>query len=70
MGNGKGYKKGVKNPNLPKIRPAVSYRLVRYRYQMPTAPFGTSGTGTGESGTGTAVPFFFFLYIYFVFIFL
>ena len=66
MWNGKGCKKGVKNPNLPKKVRRYRYRLVRYRYRLPSASFCTSGTGTGKSGTGTAVPIFlfFFLYIY------
>ena len=61
-------KKGLKTLICLKFARWYRYRLVRYRYRMPTAPFGTSGIGTGESGTGTVVPFFKYIFSFYIFV--
>ena len=65
----RGAKMGLKTLICPKNARQYRYRLVRYRYRLPSATFCTSGTGTCKRCTGTAVPIFhfFFTYIYIYF---
>ena len=56
-GNEKGCKKGVKNPNLPQICPAVPVPVPNGHCH-----FLHKWYRTGKSGTATTVPFFFFFF--------